>query len=67
MNCQTRRPAVDLGLAVLSAMMKPGEHVTYDTIAAATGLTRGGVMHIERNALRKLRMTARHLVRETCN
>ncbi len=61
----SRATRISLGLAVLCARQLPGQRFTLDAIAAATGLTHPGVMHIERNALRKLRQTARRIIRET--
>ena len=46
---------IDLGLALLSVLRKPGERLTYDDIAAWCGCRRQAIYAIERRALRKLR------------
>ena len=50
-----RRREIDLGLAVLCALIRPGESLTPDLIGEITGLSSAGVRHIERVAVRKLR------------
>jgi hypothetical protein len=45
---------VDLGLAVLFCLRRRGERMSYEAIAAATGLNEMAVHRIERRALDKL-------------
>ena len=56
MNYHGKRPTpdVDLALAVLCARFA-GTPLRLQEIANATGLTVGGVQHIEQKALRKIR------------
>jgi len=53
-NRHEKSNGIDLGLAVLSAIRQPGEHFTYDVMAAACGCARSAIYQIERNAMRKL-------------
>lgn len=46
---------IDLGLALLEAVTKPGEALTYHDIAMWAGCSRAMIQLIERRALRKLR------------
>ena len=45
---------IDLGLAVLICLRRRGERMSYEAIAAATGLNEIAVQRIERRALDKL-------------
>lgn len=46
---------IDLALAVMCALLQPGERVPYDVIAEVTGMSHGGPWAIEKSALRKIR------------
>ena len=46
---------IDLGLALLSCLIKPGEQLTCEDIAAWCGCTRSAIQRVERSAMRKLR------------
>lgn len=50
---------IDLALAVLCALIRPGERLTYRQISEVTGLSHGGPYMIEQAALRKLRNRVR--------
>jgi hypothetical protein len=52
-----RNEEIDLALAVMCAIQKPGECLTHRTIAAVTGMGHAGPYMIEQRALRKLRST----------
>jgi hypothetical protein len=51
---QTSR-RVDLGLAILSCMLKPGERLTLQDIAAWCDCRPSAILKIERRAMRKAR------------
>lgn len=46
---------IDLGLALLSCLLRPGESLTSDDMAAWCGCSRSAIQSIERRALAKLR------------
>lgn len=50
-----RNSEVDLALAIMCALVRPGECVTHRTIAEVTGMSHGGSYMIELRALKKLR------------
>lgn len=50
-NCE-----IDLALAIMCALLRPGESVPYHVIAEVTGMSHGGPYAIEQRALRKLRI-----------
>lgn len=52
---------MDLGLAILSCVGKPGVSYTYDEIAAWAGCSNSAIYRIEREALKKLRKRAKFL------
>lgn len=54
-----RRARVDLGLAVLEVLLKPGQTLTRDDIAAWCGVSQEAIRRIEGNALRKLANSVR--------
>jgi transcriptional regulator len=55
MNPPARNKMIDAGLDALLASRRPGQTFTQAEIAAATGLTRGGVHMAEKRAMRHLR------------
>lgn len=55
----SRNRGVELALAVMCALQRPGERVSHRAIAEVTGLSHGGSHFIERRALRKLRTALR--------
>lgn len=46
---------VDLGLALLSVLVKPGRPLTQEDIALWCGCSRGGIYMLEQRAMKKLR------------
>lgn len=50
-----RKESIDIGLALLSVVAKPGVPLTQEDIAAWCGCARGYIHLIEKKALRKLR------------
>lgn len=50
------RTRVALGLALLRRRLKPGVAVSLDVIAVWAGCTRQNIQHIERRALRAVRV-----------
>lgn len=50
-----RNAEIDLALAIMCALQRPGETFTNRTIGEVTGMSHGGASHIEKAALRKLR------------
>ena len=54
-NVPERNQEIDLALAVLCAIQKPGEVVSVRTIAEVTGMSHEGPRAIERRALKKFR------------
>ena len=46
---------IDLGLAILACLRKPGEELTSEDIAAWCGCTKSAIQGIERRALAKVR------------
>jgi DNA-directed RNA polymerase sigma subunit (sigma70/sigma32) len=52
----SRRHRVDLGLALLRLLIKPGEKLTTYDIAAWAGCERQNIEQIERKALRAVRV-----------
>jgi hypothetical protein len=46
---------IDLGLALLSCLIKPGERLTSEDIAAWCGCTKSVIQRLEHRAMRKLR------------
>ena len=59
-----RQKEIDLGLAVMCALLQPGECVSHTTIAEVTGMSHGGAFMIEKRALRKLQFKLRAEKRE---
>ena len=55
----TRRPPIDLGLAVLAVLQQPGEILTQEQISLACDCHRGRISQIEKSALRKIRSRLR--------
>ena len=51
----TQRERIDLGLALLSVLRMPGEHLSLEDIAAWCDCPQQSIARIERRALRKLR------------
>lgn len=51
---------IDLALAVMCAVQKPGEIVPRDIIADVTGMSHGGPWMIEQRALKKIRRKLRY-------
>lgn len=54
-----RNEEIDLALAVMCAIQKPGECLTHRAIAAVTGMGHAGSYMIEQRALRKIRTKLR--------
>ena len=46
---------IDLGLALLSCLLRPGESLTHEDMAAWCGCSRSAIQRIERRALAKVR------------
>ncbi len=53
-NGKDKSSRVDLGLALLTALAKPGRALTTTEIAAWCGCTNEGIRRIEQKALKKL-------------
>jgi len=60
-----RQEGIELGLAVLECLARPNVPMTRDTIAAATGMTKQAVERCEQRALKRCRILASHLTRES--
>lgn len=54
----SRKPSIDLGLAVMRAVTPGDVRFTLDEIADVCGCTKGGVFMIQQRALQKLRKRA---------
>lgn len=52
---QKERQRIDLGLALLSCLLLPGESLTSEDMAAWCGCSRSAIQGIERRALAKVR------------
>jgi hypothetical protein len=47
---------IDLGLAISGATLEPNQTRTHDDLAAFCGVSHAAIQHIERRALRKMRI-----------
>lgn len=54
-----RNGEIDLGLAVLRAIVPPGAVLSHEVIAAACGCSKQYILKLERSAIRKLRRALR--------
>lgn len=58
-KARTPETEIDLGLAILGALLKPGETLTCADIAAWTGTSKQQVQQMEKRAVTKLREALR--------
>ncbi len=56
-----RRPGIDLGLDVIATVLRPGQSLSCDDIAAVCGCSPQAIRYIQRRALAKMRERALEL------